>query len=456
MMENGPFNPYWEDGRQQQLHQERPPQRKISRRVLLIGGLGGLAAGSLLTTATIAGIKLLQSTPQSHPFLTIPSGGDSDDGKLFWSPDSKRIAICDTSVRLLDGQSGHQIWDYQPALPKGYHVDSPTALTWSPDGNRIYYVNNKTLHALDANSGQHLWMDALISNDDTPLAALLTWSPDGSRCAVGPITTPSVEGSVVFIWNIAERNLSATCSLPVTSFPEALSELAWSPDGNQLASIDQVGSILVWSASDGTPTWSWSYVDDHGAFSLVSPWINWSSKGDILASGYFLGEYTLWQASSGKQLFQKKPDAGRYASEPSSGGAVRSPDGTRLMLATFQDSGHLLLQVWNIQSNQLLFTCQNSPQGQVNDTAWSPDGKYLAASYSSSYNGEDSGIQIWDASNGNALAFYKTPLYPAGNLAWSPDSRSLAVYTATGEQCSHALLKPSCLLTKYAYQIFHI
>lgn len=91
-----------------------------------------------------------------------------------------------------------------------------------------------------------------------------------------------------------------------------------------------------------------------------------------------------------------------------SAGASCSPDGTRLTLFAFQDLDNLRLQVWNIQSNQVLFTCQG-PQEDAQDIAWSPNGKYLAACYSGGPNNAESGIQLWDANNGKAFAFYSIP-----------------------------------------------
>lgn len=238
-----------EDNQQRQIYEGQPvpTQHKLSRRVLLIGGLGTLAAGSIL--ATIISAKLSPPPPSYHPFLTIPSKRYSVQTPLFWSPDGKRIAICHSDgVRILDGQSGHQLWTYQPALLKGFD-STALLLIWSLDGSYLYYVNNTTLYVLDADSGKLLWIDNLILHGyNVSTAIRLAWSSDGSHCAVGPATrtTPTGEDIVVFIWNIAERKLSAVCSLPVTSrSSDRLKQLAWSLDGSQLASIDANGNTLV-------------------------------------------------------------------------------------------------------------------------------------------------------------------------------------------------------------------
>ncbi|WP_126631174.1 WD40 repeat domain-containing protein [Dictyobacter alpinus] len=458
MMKDDSANTYREGGQQWPIHQEHstPSRHKVSRRAFLIGGLSSLAVGSLL--ATIIGSKILSHPPQSHPFLTIPAEDkNSGQGTLFWSPDAKRVAICEeNSIRILDGQSGHQRWKYHFPLPKVMIV--PPTLTWSPDGKHLYYVENRDLYALDADSGNLLWKDTLTSTPNVNDITRLAWSPDGSRCAIYPGTIPSETSSlgkeqVIFVWNIVDRRRIAVCSIPPTiTPPDFLSELAWSPDSSQLASIDTNGIVMVWPASGGLPTWSSPSVNYYGSSTTMTPWIRWSGI-DTLTSGHFLGEYTLWQASSGKQLFQKKPDQGQY-SVYGSAGASCSPDGTRLTLFAFQDLDNLRLQVWNLQSNQVLFTCQG-PQGYAQDIAWSPNGKYVAACYSGSPDNADVGIQLWDASNGKPFAFYNVLLSPS-KLRWSPDSRFIAIYTPTDEQCNDSIIRHACLLIKNVYHIFKI
>lgn len=300
-------------------------------------------------------------------------------------------------------------------------------------------------------------MDTLLPNTPAaPSPLALAWSPDGKYCAI--VSTEASLG--VLIWDIPAHKQVSACDLLGTSDPiSGYFKLAWSPDGRQLASIDVAGNIQVWSASGGSPSWSWSYANQasqpsSSSYASIHPWISWSPEGDILASGYFRGEYALWQASTGQLLFQKKPAQDKQWDSEGPAGVSWSPDGTRMTLFLPQDNNiDLLTQVWSIQSKRLLFTCQGTAQ-QFQDAAWSPDGKYLAASYSAGRSTGDSGIQIWDASNGNALATYSAPFYPNG-LTWSPDSRFLAVYNATGEQCMQTL-RPTCLFINYAYQVFRV
>ncbi|HEY7126482.1 MAG TPA: protein kinase [Ktedonobacterales bacterium] len=56
----------------------------------------------------------------------------------------------------------------------------------------------------------------------------------------------------------------------------------------------------------------------------------------------------------------------------------------------------------------------------VDAVAWSPDSRRIASA------GDDSTVQVWDATNGETLLIYRGHTDPVQALAWSPDSRRIA------------------------------
>jgi WD40 repeat protein len=438
---------------------------KISRRTLLIGGIGSLAAGSLLATGI--GLNAFQHTlqiPQKNPHLlfTLPFPGKEVVWDWLWSPDLKYLAIGEPGgVHLLDGSSGQQRWFYHPIVPES--SEPLFTQTWSSDGQQIYSVLERTIYALDTASGELLWTGKLLPDptDDVPPFDVLAWSRDGRLCAIASSAYPGLA-----IWDIPACKQVAFCALPEADAARSPAEspvgnqfvLEWSPDGQQLASIDKGGNIHVWSPVSGPPKWSWSYAtqvaEASSSSTTIRPWISWSPNGDILASGNFLGEFALWQAESGQLLFQKQPSKELNREGDIFPGACWSPDGTRLAVFVPQGLNNLLLQVWSIPSRRLLSTCQGD--GRVfQEIAWSPNGNYLAANFSAEATNTDDGILVWDTSNGQAL--YQSPIFGA-NLTWVPDSRFLLFShgVALDKQCQPSLHGTACITQHFLYQVLRL
>jgi WD40 repeat protein len=80
------------------------------------------------------------------------------------------------------------------------------------------------------------------------------------------------------------------------------------------------------------------------------------------------------------------------------------------------------MQVWSVANGQLTATFHDTddPTSNIGTLAWSPDGKYLAESYSD--------IHIWDVNANKLVATFGKVTTKQGiyALAWSPDGKMLA------------------------------
>ncbi len=88
------------------------------------------------------------------------------------------------------------------------------------------------------------------------------------------------------------------CWVVETQSPHIRS-VAWSPDGAQLVSGGDDGSMSVWDARDGTQ--QQQLAGHHGAIMRVA----WSTDGRRLASasgGQKGGELFVWEAHSGQRV----------------------------------------------------------------------------------------------------------------------------------------------------------
>jgi len=195
-------------------------------------------------------------------------------------------------------------------------------------------------------------------------------------------------------------------SLPVLSSGEVIG-VAFSPDGNQLATLDAAGTVNVWDVSATGP----------GRVMLTFPnqltnpsdlgWqdIVFSPDGKRLAAGLD-NNVMLWDMPSGHAI-----------SPISAGFAVRaiafSPDSRRLAVSGY----FATVQTYDVASERLLGTI--APSGSTEGLAFSPDGRRLAVA-------SHDGTTVWDTGSGQLLLSLPARVSWVNSVAFSPDGARLA------------------------------
>lgn len=166
---------------------------------------------------------------------------------IAWSPDGTEIASTSRDKTV-------HIWSVNSISPrfiyKG-HTDAVLAVAWSPDSTRIVSSSRAReagIHVWNADgSGQpFLYEDHDHYGWEIYITAV-AWSPDGSRIASGTSgesSAPDAASRVVHVWN-ADGSGS---SFIFKEHSSGVLSLAWSPDSAQIASSDEGGLVLVWSA----------------------------------------------------------------------------------------------------------------------------------------------------------------------------------------------------------------
>jgi WD40 repeat protein/serine/threonine protein kinase len=178
--------------------------------------------------------------------------------------------------------------------------------------------------------------------------------------------------------------------------------VAFSPDGQLLASASYDQTVKVWDAVSGGELRT---LQGH------SDWVNavaFSPDGQRLASASHDRTVKLWDAGSGQELRTL-----RGHGEPVRSVAF-SPDGQRLASASFDQT----VKVWDIGSGQQLRTLKGHT-GRVFSVTFSPDGQRLAS-------GSDDGtVKVWDARSGQEVRTLKGHAAPVLGVTFSPDGQRL-------------------------------
>ncbi len=164
---------------------------------------------------------------------------------IAWSPDSSQIvSACPSSdtLQIHDANTGKTIVTYEKSDTAMFYI------AWSPDGKSIAAVGeDNTVRVWKANNGQDIITykppsklgDAfrgIVNSIDS-----ISWSPDGSQIA------SSSEDGTVQVWNaFTGDNITTYLGHISHDVPYAVLRVAWSPIGNRIASSGVDETVQVW------------------------------------------------------------------------------------------------------------------------------------------------------------------------------------------------------------------
>jgi WD40 repeat protein len=330
--------------------------------------------------------------------------------------DSTSYQLPNKELRTLDFCGGN-------VLSVAFSPDSKTVASGSKD---------KTIKLWEVNTGDLL--QTLKAHQGT--VQTLAFSPDGSLLASGS------EDNTVKLWHIKEGKVKETLKEPPESFLTNLTEIlkgeqknlfileehqifsvAFSPDGERLASGNWNRNILLWEVRSGNVLhfingrfkhfWE-PKGDEQGGHTDSVNSVAFSPDGHTLASGGFDKAIKLWDVETGTLLKTFKGHGDAVLS------VTFSPDGNILASSGYDKS----IKLWEIASGKILQTMRGHKKG-VTSVSFNPDGQILA---SGSF---DRTIKLWEVNSGKLLSTLKGHKDYVNAVVFSPDGHLIA--SASGD-----------------------
>ena len=286
-----------------------------------------------------------------------------------------------------------------------------TFLAWTPEGDSIATAAGGTVQVLDVRTGQPVGAPIDIGE---PVGAA-EYAPDGSILAL----YPSEPYTPVVLWDtIADRPLNVWNSRIVGA-----TNIAFSTDGQTLATGYPDGSIRLWNAATGENTRTFSTLEVLTGGGKVFG-VHLSTNGQTLAAFATTVEgvpiVLLWNTPSGEALDSYAPQ-----------GLITGPVAYPLLAPDWQ------YVIWVSRGSVILLDPATGQEAQrlnhedsVVAVAFSPDGSLLATSAYRTIDGAFSpAVTAWDTGTGGEVATLSGFASAPAALGFSPDGTALAIST---------------------------
>jgi WD40 repeat protein len=297
---------------------------------------------------------------------------------------------------------------YQVSGLSTWQVDSLTELIWTPDGRTLVVGGFEGMRLFDV----ELRTSVIDVGTENPVVSM-SFSRGGGYLATGYRfgSEQSGFGGGLEFWRTDTWE-------PLGLFfgeQRAVSNVAYTPNGRSFTaaftgSLQDEDSIVFWD----TTTWEITRTIKTGPIQSVA----FSPNGELIATSPDRYAIKIWRVSNGLPLLTL------HTTFP---GAVNSlafsPDGGELATGHYDGT----IRIWKSDDGELLHEMQ--APGVIESLAYSPGGAVLATG--DSY--QDNNIRLWDAETGLLLRTLEGHTVAVVSLAFSPEGQFLASGSYDGE-----------------------
>ncbi len=315
---------------------------------------------------------------------------------------------------------------------------STLCLTLSKDGQFVFLGGHdgiirqveisagKVVRRLEGHSGMVL--DLAIGNDGRRLAsagqdqAVRVWDLDTGRSlkarapgnAVSAAVALSPDGKTFAFQDGASIRIQDASDgrsiVQLHSRRMTVRDLAFRPDGQEIAAADAAGMIAVWNLPSGVMTRLF-HSPGGAAFNALA----YSPDGTRLVAGGYDDVATVWDVSGDRCLEVYRGHVGTVTC------LAFAPDGQTVVTG----SADHVIKIWEPVSGSFPRSLAAHPAA-IRCLRYSPDGTRLASG------DRDGRIRIWDRRNGNTVAGREQPSKSLTWLEFSPDGQTLALASNDG------------------------
>ena len=284
---------------------------------------------------------------------------------VAFSPDGRRVVSgSDRMVKVFDLATGQEM------LTLKGHEALVSSLAFSPDGRRIVSGGGCDPFAPDAGGGMvTVWnattgKETLTLKGHTSLVSSVSFSADGRQIVSGD------NDGTAKVWDTATGKETLTFKGHAGA---SLDSVAFSPDGRQIVSGSngntvydlwhgQESMVKLWDAATGQET-----LTLKGHTEAVTS-VAFSPDGRRIVSGSEDETVKVWDAATGKETLTLKGYTGGVLS------VAFSPDGQRIVSGSADNT----VEVWDAATGQEMLTLKGHT-GEVDSVAFSPDGRRIVS-----------------------------------------------------------------------------
>jgi len=191
----------------------------------------------------------------------------------------------------------------------------------------------------------------------------------------------------------------------------AVLDVAYSPDGQKLASASDDNTVIVWDMATLRPVGDLPF---YGHLAGVTS-VDFSPNGQTLASGSRDSTIILWDVATGQiiRTLQRRETTWILSVD-------FSPDGQTLV----SGGQGATIRLWNVQTGDVIREFQSATD-TIFSLAFSPDGQQIAAG------GGDGSVTLWDVASGTEIRRWQAHNGAALSVMFTPDG--LTIETAGGD-----------------------